>query len=877
MHGRLSLFWPAKKRGVIQRSGWSFLLDILFPFDFLFNSSSPFLATHLPAIVGPMSTNVPVKTPVAEDDKTKQVAERSKPQHHDVVSNSSTKRGEERIDQLEAVLAEQTAAVSDLVKEIQESNCWLKRLLSERFADDGEVIPGAKDVGASPIVEPERRELHSEHGAAESGISSDRMSNPSDEMYEVFKAYLTWSANDELIADAWRRVFLERLEETYSGIGAPGECGLVVAKAAEFKSLFGADTLQIVWGTCDTNFGRFRTPMLREAKKRARAMEVFLDKWWPRGPAATYALNNFRYDFSGSSLWIEKTPWEGILELACSLFQHAAGEQLVPAQTPRDGNLEITKACVGAIWFLPAYHGHISLDIICRMAPRVFSRNRPYPPEHPVGDGYPFLEFLAQALKEFACGWDRGPARFGGSMLDVRRGPFEGMACISHNIRVFRKRTLSDFYQTLDVRTTLKCARESGRLSVLRGEDIDFVEERHSLLLVSDGCLFDNHHHSRGTKILPHFTILLIGELRDSKGYDAPPDVMEWEERGFTARGERSGFMLFQSALHALLVWWEKEWSACLDMVDGCVRVKLFDVLGGPNSGNTENFMFDNSFQKSRVYFQALQALRIFSESIQETGRHLHLLSAHLESSPRQWLGDENIQNNWKIVTSFQAEAEERLLRRIGEKTEEIKSLRDGLFNATSLLEASRSTTMNRYVIIFTIVTVIYLPPSFVATVFGTDLFNSEDTDDTINKFKFITVGISLITYLVALLLVWLVDRTNTIRVVYLYPLKYSHRFFKWLVSLGGSGAENEPASDEESCDNSRSCTRSPGSGRSARRPYRSSTSLSGSPAGSQRSSAGAPTSRAGYLGGSTSAAKRPWRKLTAKLRRPENNEEPEV
>jgi len=37
------------------------------------------------------------------------------------------------------------------------------------------------------------------------------------------------------------------------------------------------------------------------------------------------------------------------------------------------------------------------------------------------------------------------------------------------------------------------------------------------------------------------------------------------------------------------------------------------------------------------------------------------------------------------------------------------------LFNATSLREASRSTTMNRYIIVFTIVTVLYLPPSLIA------------------------------------------------------------------------------------------------------------------------------------------------------------------
>jgi hypothetical protein len=92
------------------------------------------------------------------------------------------------------------------------------------------------------------------------------------------------------------------------------------------------------------------------------------------------------------------------------------------------------------------------------------------------------------------------------------------------------------------------------------------------------------------------------------------------------------------------------------------------------------------------------------------------------------------------ILSEFQKRAGERLLQQIAEKTEEIKNLRDGvtlsnypvsttgdrcltntithqLFNANSLREASRSTTMNRYIIVFTVFTVLYLPLSFT-TVF---------------------------------------------------------------------------------------------------------------------------------------------------------------
>lgn len=62
------------------------------------------------------------------------------------------------------------------------------------------------------------------------------------------------------------------------------------------------------------------------------------------------------------------------------------------------------------------------------------------------------------------------------------------------------------------------------------------------------------------------------------------------------------------------------------------------------------------------------------------------------------------------------------LLERIDRKTEEIKTLRDGLFNSTSVREATRATEMNRYVIVFTVVTVIYTPPSFISALFATPL-----------------------------------------------------------------------------------------------------------------------------------------------------------
>ncbi|KAK3358811.1 hypothetical protein B0T25DRAFT_447527 [Lasiosphaeria hispida] len=163
-----------------------------------------------------------------------------------------------------------------------------------------------------------------------------------------------------------------------------------------------------------------------------------------------------------------------------------------------------------------------------------------------------------------------------------------------------------------------------------------------------------------------------------------------------------------------MLLTWAQHWSGCLDLLDKSVKVELGELA---NEDTSNDLMFDNSFGRSKAYFKALQILRIFADAIRETGRGVRGMSPEKLAWATHSKPDEDLDllNNWKILWTSYLEAETRLLSRIAGKTEEIKGLRDGMFNATSLREASRSTTMNRYVIVFTIVTLLYLPPSLVA------------------------------------------------------------------------------------------------------------------------------------------------------------------
>ncbi|KAI0859718.1 hypothetical protein F4860DRAFT_482002 [Xylaria cubensis] len=67
---------------------------------------------------------------------------------------------------------------------------------------------------------------------------------------------------------------------------------------------------------------------------------------------------------------------------------------------------------------------------------------------------------------------------------------------------------------------------------------------------------------------------------------------------------------------------------------------------------------------------------------------------------------------------------------------------------------------MGRYVLIFTVVTVLYLPPSFVSTVFALDIFQ-KDAAQTKWHYKVALVSVSLFTYTIALAFIIAVDWNN--------------------------------------------------------------------------------------------------------------------
>jgi hypothetical protein len=159
--------------------------------------------------------------------------------------------------------------------------------------------------------------------------------------------------------------------------------------------------------------------------------------------------------------------------------------------------------------------------------------------------------------------------------------------------------------------------------------------------------------------------------------------------------------------------------------------------------------LFDDSFNMSARYLAILQLLRIFTVWIAETdgdfdtlcSRLLSLICFVLESrDPLGTLKTRNlIRKNFEILAGEKKRLVGQLLERVKSKVSEIESLRDGvsrpgyflftlnltmcvqIFNATNLREAAmsrqqavKSSEMNSYLFIFTVMTIFYLPLSFV-------------------------------------------------------------------------------------------------------------------------------------------------------------------
>ncbi|EAQ86287.1 predicted protein [Chaetomium globosum CBS 148.51] len=183
--------------------------------------------------------------------------------------------------------------------------------------------------------------------------------------------------------------------------------------------------------------------------------------------------------------------------------------------------------------------------------------------------------------------------------------------------------------------------------------------------------------------------------------------------------------------------------------------------------------MLSDSLAHSKVYFQLLHLLRIMPLWIRETKYDLEKLCHECNitiSNPIQGADHHPflryaglVHQNWDAMMCHFHELESELGRRIDAKTDEIRGLRDGLFNASSLVEAHKATSMNRSIIIFTTITIFYLPLGFVTAIFSMDLVHDTDLSGLKRPYTITMVVVSLVTYMVVIGSILFVDRQKAI------------------------------------------------------------------------------------------------------------------
>jgi hypothetical protein len=155
------------------------------------------------------------------------------------------------------------------------------------------------------------------------------------------------------------------------------------------------------------------------------------------------------------------------------------------------------------------------------------------------------------------------------------------------------------------------------------------------------------------------------------------------EDSGLEGRQGLEGTIAFHAAVLVTMGVWETEWDNVLDQIDNCLQMSLDQTL---DREKLAKWMFDDDFERSAQYFAILQILCIFGECISTVSDDLRCLDGLFLQGPpffpvESVTPDElqALRSNWKSVIDAQEKAAERLTARLTAKTEEVKSLRDGV------------------------------------------------------------------------------------------------------------------------------------------------------------------------------------------------------
>ncbi|KAJ8125356.1 hypothetical protein O1611_g8283 [Lasiodiplodia mahajangana] len=297
--------------------------------------------------------------------------------------------------------------------------------------------------------------------------------------------------------------------------------------------------------------------------------------------------------------------------------------------------------------------------------------------------------------------------------------------------------------------------------SVGKGQEAFILERQMAKLRKGDNFIYFCENVSSISLIIGNNTgnPYIIRVLTDISPSPFIDDTM-WKANNLEPCGTQTGVTQFLAMLLLIIQVWGKGWMSTIDEIDSIVRVQLNDFL---EEDNWTHLMFDNSFTLSKHYFSVLQILRIMDEWIERTDQDLKDLRAEFLLLPG--VGDipgkdlQVLDRNWDKVQAIIDKRIKAVRDRVARKVEEIKSLRDGLFNATSLRESTKGMALNRAIYVFTVITVIYTPVGFMAAFWALPFLNNAK-DGVVPEppaFRNTFIIIPILTYALAIAVAFIV------------------------------------------------------------------------------------------------------------------------
>ncbi|THZ90381.1 hypothetical protein D6C82_10463, partial [Aureobasidium pullulans] len=208
---------------------------------------------------------------------------------------------------------------------------------------------------------------------------------------------------------------------------------------------------------------------------------------------------------------------------------------------------------------------------------------------------------------------------------------------------------------------------------------------------------------------------------------------------------------IFTSIVLGRIIW---EWQWLLTYMESLVAVHTTIV----DPEEHDRLLFDDEqFSRSRLYFWMLSSLATFIHMMEET----KLICERLEKYVQELYPDTSRLSDQETKASRAMKSHidslVQAMKRATTLQERVKALRDGLFNASGVLESRAANRLSENVKLLTYVSIFYLPLAFCAS-----LWSTTDTFSW-NGLKVAMILTAVITYLVTFNLNQLVSLSRSV------------------------------------------------------------------------------------------------------------------